>query len=723
MEVTAASIVRVALPGPLRTLFDYRAQAPLLPGTRVQVEFGKRTLVGVVMDCVDESEHTGPLKGVLEVLDRAPVLAPPLLDLMRRVSEYYLHPLGDTVAHALPVLLRRGEPLRTAHQSTWQLSAHAPESPDDAPGTRQRQALHLLAEHPDGLTSTELAQSGISSATLRSLRSRDWIQATPRRRFEIQHTPTFTLTGEQNDAVQSILSDTASFRCHLLEGVTGSGKTEVYLQVIRNIVDAGRQVLVLIPEIGLTPQTLGRFQERFGDDVGVSHSGFTDLQRLSAWVACQRGERRILIGTRSAVFTPLPDLGLIVVDEEHDSSFKQEEGLRYCARDVAIMRAQAAGCPVILGSATPAFESLNNALRRRYRHHRMMHRATGSAAPTIRLLDIRGRHLDEGLSDELIRLIAQHLERGHQVLVFLNRRGFAPILMCHQCGWTASCARCDARFTLHREPPALICHHCDARRGIPSACPDCGGDELDALGLGTQRTEQTLSRLFPGYPVIRIDRDTMRSRKRFEHALAQVHSEAPMILLGTQMLAKGHHFPGVTLVAVVNADAGLFSADFRGPEHMAQIVLQVAGRAGRASRPGEVVLQTHHPEHPTVAALATGDYHGFALRALEERRLARFPPHTHMAILRAEAQSLSRPMEFLNQLKQHLEPSPALEIMGPLPSPMQRKAGRHRCQLVLLSRSRPLLHQSLQRLLDAAQDHESRRQVHWSIDVDPLDTF
>lgn len=725
MEVSSATIVKVAMPGPLRTLFDYRADAPLPAGIRVRVEFGKHVRVGAVMECVNESHHRGSLKSVLEVLDEEPVLTPELLALVHRVADYYLHPLGDAVAHALPVALRRGEPLRAVQDTVWQLTGNAP-GVDDAPGARQRQALRLLADHPTGLTSAELAQFAITSASLRRMGARGWIESVTRRSM-IRTTPPLTLTDEQSVAVGSILADTESFHCHLLEGITGSGKTEVYLQVIRKIIDAGRQILVLVPEIGLTPQTESRFRERFGDEVCVSHSGLTDLQRLTAWTQCRRGERRIMIGTRSAVFTSMCNLGLIVVDEEHDPSFKQEEGLRYSARDVAIMRAQAAGCPVILGSATPAFETLNNALRDRYRPCRMLRRATGNPPPPIRLLDIRGRHLDEGLSDELIRLIEEHLERGQQVLVFLNRRGYAPILMCHQCGWTADCPRCDARFTVHREPPGLICHHCETRRAVPATCPECHHPDLDAFGLGTQRTEQTLSRLFPDAPVIRIDRDTVRSRRRLESALAQVRTEAPMILLGTQMLAKGHHFPAVTLVAVVNADAGLFSADFRGPERIAQIVLQVAGRAGRASRPGEVILQTHHPDHPTVAALASGDYHGFALDALEQRRQARLPPYTHMAILRAEAQELRTPMEFLGQLKQRLfqpgEQPEELEVMGPLPSPMQRKAGRHRCQLVLLSRNRAILRQSLGTLLDAARSHASRRRVRWSIDVDPLDTF
>ncbi|MEJ2130182.1 MAG: primosomal protein N' [Gammaproteobacteria bacterium] len=735
MEIAQACVARVAVPGPLRTLFDYRAEHRLAAGIRVRVELGKRIVVGVVMECIDESAHTGDLKSVIDVLDTSPVLDSALLKLIRRVSDYYLHPLGDTAAHALPVALRRGEPPRVAREAAWKRTALAPEDPEAAPGARQRDALRLLAAHPRGLGAGELAREGISSKTLERLRARGWIEpgaprpARPRVALaDTEAHPGFrdgslTLTDEQRAAVESIAASLSSFQCHLLEGITGSGKTEVYLRLIRQVLDTGRQVLVLVPEIGLTPQTVSRFRERFGDAVGVSHSGLTDLQRLTEWTACARKERRVLIGTRSAVFTPMPELALIVVDEEHDTSFKQEDGLRYSARDVAIMRAQATECPVILGSATPALESLNNALRGRYRHHRMLRRATGNPPPTIRLLDIRGRDLDEGLCDELIALIRRHLERGHQVLVFLNRRGFAPVLMCHQCGWTASCSRCDARFTLHREPPALICHHCDTRRGIPGTCPECAHPELDALGLGTQRTEQTLARLFPTHPVIRVDRDTMRSRHRLDSTLAVVRSEAPMILLGTQMLAKGHHFPGVTLVTVINADAGLFSADFRGPERMAQIVLQVAGRAGRANRTGEVVLQTHHPDHPTVAALATGDYHAFALGALTERRQARLPPYAHMAMLRAEAQDLGRPLEFLHQLKHGMSVPAGLEVVGPLPSPMQRKAGRHRCQMVLLSSRRSMLRHALEHLRDAAQSHPSRRRVRWSIDVDPLDTF
>jgi primosomal protein N' (replication factor Y) len=503
----------------------------------------------------------------------------------------------------------------------------------------------------------------------------------------------------------------------LLDGITGSGKTEVYLRFIAEVLNAGRQVLVLVPEIALTPQTLARFEARFGD-AAVMHSNLSDNARLQAWLKVRNGEARILIGTRSAVLTPFADLGLIVVDEEHDASFKQTDGLRYSARDLAVKRARDLDIPLILGSATPSFESLHNALSGRYRHVLLTERAGGATLPEYQLIDIRGHSLDGGLSEDLIRAIGAHLEAGGQALVFLNRRGFAPSMVCGHCQWQARCPGCELPMTMHQRPPALICHHCGRRQGLPETCPDCGHNALIAVGSGTQRCEDVLSERFPDVPVYRIDRDTTRSQQRLEAQLEAIGNGQPAVLVGTQMLAKGHHFPDVTLVAVVNADGGFMSPDFRAPERTAQLIVQVAGRAGRAERAGTVIIQTYQPDSPLLTTLIRDGYRAFARQELESRAVAELPPHTPMALLRAEAVQGEDARRWLEVLAGYL--GPGLSVYGPAPALMPRVADRQRFQLMLTAASRRALHQAL---LPLKNLDDTPRGVRWSLDVDPYDTY
>jgi primosomal protein N' (replication factor Y) len=516
---------------------------------------------------------------------------------------------------------------------------------------------------------------------------------------------------------------TQGFHCHLLEGVTGSGKTEIYLQLIARCLERGEQALLLVPEIGLTPQTVARFERRFDADIAVLHSGLTDAQRYRAWEAARSGLAHIVIGTRSAVFTPLARPGLIVVDEEHDSSFKQQDGFRYNARDVAIKRGQLEDCPVLLGSATPALESLNNALAGRYGHHRLTQRAGGSTLPAVRLLDLRRQALTAGFSEPLQAAIRTTLDRGLQCLLFLNRRGYAPTLQCHDCGWIASCDHCDARLTLHRRERRLRCHHCGMATPSPAACPDCHSGQLLSLGLGTEQAEDYLRGTFGGIPVYRVDSDSMQGRESMQSLVTQVRSGEPCILLGTQMLAKGHHFPGVALVAVLDMDALLFSTDFRGEERAAQLLTQVAGRAGRSDVSGEVILQSHHPDHPALRAMLDSDYHEYALGLLEDRRRRALPPAGSMAVVRRDCTDADTGEAFLAGLRSDLAGKlpREVQVIGPLPAPMQRRAGRFRSQLLLHAPRRAILHAAARLLVEQAGLRRAARGLNWSIDIDPLE--
>ncbi|HEY0634092.1 MAG TPA: primosomal protein N', partial [Gammaproteobacteria bacterium] len=533
------------------------------------------------------------------------------------------------------------------------------------------------------------------------------------------------LNSAQHVAVSAITAAAGTFQPFLLDGVTGSGKTEVYLQAIAPVLAAGRQVLLLVPEIGLTPQLVERFRRRFAVPLGLLHSGLSDGERQCAWLMARDGHAPIVIGTRSALFTPLRNPGLIIVDEEHDPSFKQQEGFRYSARDVAIVRAHQLGIPIVLGSATPSLESLHNAQAGRYRLLRLPERAGSALHPKMRLLDVRQQPLQEGLAEPLALLMRRHLERGGQVLLFLNRRGYSPALICHDCGHVAGCPRCDARLTYHSAQRRLRCHHCGTERPVPTQCPKCGSADLRPLGQGTERIEEGLRARFPGVGLVRIDRDTTSRKGAMTALLLEVHAGEARILIGTQMVAKGHHFPEVTLVGILDADQGLFSADFRASERMAQLILQVAGRAGRAERPGEVVIQTHVPDHPLLRTLVESDYHAFAEAALRERAQAQFPPFSHLALLRAEAVDPTAPLTFLEAARRLAEGHAAagVQLLGPVPAPMERRAGRTRAQLLLQSSSRTGLHRLLEPWVVALEGLKEGRKVRWSLDVDPAELF
>jgi primosomal protein N' (replication factor Y) len=725
--------LRIAVPVPLRQLFDYLPLAldnlkSTAPGTRVRVSFQNRSLIGIVMPSpMDAENYSAKLKPITEPLDDNPVITEDILQLCQWASNYYHFPIGEVVFHALPSLLRQGKPATYIKEHYYQLTETGRtvnlETLQRSP--KQIEVIKLLLQHPSGLTAKQLKAHTFTKALITNLQNKNLLQvygeiATASKQAIQQP---LSLNIEQQNAMTAIRAANTTFQVFLLDGVTGSGKTEVYLQAITDIIDQDKQVLVLVPEIGLTPQTIQRFRERFSVPVVALHSGLSEKERLNAWLAAKQGDAKIIIGTRSAIFSPFQNLGLIVVDEEHDLSFKQQEGLRYNARDLAIMRAHFKNIPVILGSATPALESLQKAHLGRYQHLRLLERAGNAALPQFRILDIRKASLEQGLSTQLIDNIKLHLDAGNQVMLFLNRRGFAPVLMCHQCGWMVICKRCDARMTYHQSPTHLHCHHCDSRRHIPTQCEACREKNLTTIGLGTERLESILQKYFPDTAIARIDRDSTQRKGKMEELLDGIQEGKFQILIGTQMLAKGHHFPNVTLVAIVDADSGFFSSDFRALERMGQLVLQVSGRAGRAEKQGTVIIQTHHPEHPLLHQLIHESYQKFALSLLEEREQALLPPFSFFALFRAEAHDPEQANDFLRQIKNLAKHATDIQLLGPIAAPMPKRAGQHRAQLLLQSTQRPLLQNFLTTLIQQIEKIPGKQKVRWSLDVDPLEMF
>ncbi len=734
-------ILAVAVDAPLRRLFDYRAPpqhepVPLQPGQRVWVPFGRRKAVGVIMELREQSDvPEGRLKDALALIDRDPVLDPVLLDLLRWSADYYRHPPGEVIAAALPVALRNGaEAMATAER--WALSAAARTGSAEPIGmraTRLREMADYLAAHGPAGAAELGALSTRWRDHVRELEQRGWVI-----RVREDTLPTWAsglaldavraigpeLSAHQRQAVDAIESAHGTYASFVLHGVTGSGKTEVYLRAIAEVVARGEQALVLVPEISLTPQLVARFAERFPGPLAVLHSGLTDTDRLQAWRAARSGLARVVIGTRSAVFAPLTRPGLIVIDEEHDASYKQQDGFRYSARDLALARAQRLGIPVVLGSATPSLESLERVRAGRAQRLDLPNRTAGAKPPSLHLIDLRAHAETQGMATPTMLTIRRHLDAGGQVLVYLNRRGYAPTLFCPGCGWVAPCPRCDARLTVHQRERSLECHHCGTHRPIPEICPDCG-EAVKPVGQGTERIEETLAAMFPAYTLARIDRDAVRKRGALEATLDRIQSGEVRLLVGTQMLTKGHHFPEVTLVVVLNADQGLFGTDFRAAERLAQTIVQVAGRAGRADKAGEVLIQTEYPDHPLLQQLVTGGYEAFATAALAERELARWPPFARVAVLRAEAPGRAAPQEFLERAKAYaLECGvDGVEMLGPASAPMERRAGHYRAQLLLHAASHSPLQRLLARWVPMLEEAPGARKVRWALDVDPLELF
>ncbi len=730
----SAAILCVAVPSPLRRSFDYYPPAgtdvvAITPGMRVKLPFGRTTVVGLVLDVIASSRiDIKRMKRALAVLDQEALLPADILKLMRWASAYYHHPIGEVVLSALPTLLREGGPAQVRTVASWHLSAAGRDAKPEALTRAPRQAalLRLLQGRAQGLQIGQITE-GNWRPVLHKLMVRGWVEQcedaglTPTAQDPSDTPP--GLNTHQDTAVKAVLDALDSFQAFLLDGVTGSGKTEVYLRLIERVIAGGRQALVLVPEIGLTPQLVQRFQRRFQVQVAVLHSNLSDQERLHAWLAARDGSASIVLGTRSAVFTPLHRPGIFIIDEEHDLSFKQQDGFRYHARDVAVRRAQYAGVPIVLGSATPALESLHNVRQGRYRHLVLPQRAGAARAPGICVVDVRHQSLEGGLSQSLRAAMEQHLAKAEQVLLFLNRRGYAPSLICQDCGWLVPCSRCDARLVFYQGQNRLRCHHCGAERPVVTRCGSCDSAKLRPLGQGTERVEQTLLQYFPNTGIVRIDRDSTRRKGSMQAMLEGVHEGRSGILIGTQMLAKGHHLPNVTLVGILDADQGLFGVDFRSPERMAQLIVQVTGRAGRSDKPGQVMIQTRHPDHPLLRALLSQGYAAFAQAALAERHLAALPPYTCMALLRATAVQSEPPQDFLNQARElglTLDMKP-VQLLGPVAAPMERRAGRYRAQLLVQAAQRTDLQHFLGAWIPQLEDLKIARKVRWSIDVDPME--
>ena len=656
------SCVRVALDVPLPKLFEYSLPEEIeaRAGDRVAVRFGAQQKIGVVIeDSITPQLAADRIKPIAARRDDAPRLPPDWIALMRFLSGYYHRPLGETVISALPPRLRSTKPLP--------------------------KKVLKSADTPSG---TLFVQS-------------------------------HALTALQAGVVERIRP---GFHAYLLHGVTGSGKTEVYLNLVARTLERGEQALILVPEISLTPQLEARFRHAFPEtSLALMHSGLEDIARTGAWLAAARGTAGIVLGTRLAVLAPLPKLGLIVVDEEHDSSFKQHEGLRYSARDAAVYRAKLAGCPVILGTATPSLETWHNWRLGRYERLELAERASpGARLPAVRTVDMRQDPPEQGLCKSLLVEMEKRLAQREQSLIFINRRGYAPVLACEACGWTAGCERCSARMVLHAPDRRLHCHHCGAQAAIPRACPTCGNVDLKPMGRGTQRVEETLAARFPDARVVRIDRDSARRRGELTRTLEGIRRGEGDILVGTQLLAKGHDFPALTLVGVLNADSALVSTDYRAPERLFSVLEQVAGRAGRRERPGEVLIQTRYPHHPLFKALERHDFGGFAESQLADRKAAGFPPFVFEAALRAEAPKLDAAIEFLKQAAASVQPPEEVRVFDPVPHLLTRRADLERAQLVMQSGSRQALQDHLKHLSEHLFE-SAPRQIRWHLDVDPIE--
>lgn len=729
--MSGEKIISVGLDVPVQTLFDYRVDGASHAdiGCRVRVPFGRGERIGIVLDVRDRSELPAhKLKRATQLYREGPRLALEDIDLLRFTADYYQHALGAVVMNTLPAKLCRTEPSTRTAQTGFVvtdrgMSAVVNMLPARAHAQRRLLAALQARQSIDRKAALEISRNAVS--ILKAFVSEGWAEERlleePVPAARSVRAPSPPLTTYQQEAVNAIRAALGRYSAFLLLGVTGSGKTEVYLHAIEAALTAGRQALLLVPEIALTPQLCETVSARFGNTALVTlHSGLNESERLRHWCAAQSGTARIVVGTRLAVFVPMPELGVVIVDEEHDTSFKQSEGLCYSARDVAVVRARQRGIPVVLGSATPALESYYNAQRERYRLLELPERINATP-PRVHTIDTRAARMDEGLAPPLIEALKERLARREQSLVFINRRGFAPVLMCHACGWLSGCERCSAQLVLHLRERKLRCHHCGHERGVPVHCPDCGNAELSPVGQGTQRIEDALGRIFPSARVLRIDRDSTRRKHAWADMREQIHAGAVDILVGTQILAKGHDFPRLTLVGVLNADGALYSADFRASERLFALLMQVAGRAGRADIRGDVLIQTEFPDHPLYAALRTQDVKAYAAALLAEREQAEFPPFVYQALLRAEAPKLEAALEFLDEAAQvGRRIGHAVTIYDPVPAPMTRLAGRERAHLLVQSSARQPLQAFLRSWrgeLAAARGTRAR----WSLDVDPLE--
>ena len=719
-------VVKVSISNTLQADFDYFSNEDdaILIGTRVLVPFRNSQRLGIISAIGKAQANTDKIKTIETVLDDEPIISQEILRLCQWVSQYYQAPLGEVLALAMPKKLRQGEKAELIRPDYFKLSHDLETTLNNLSNKalKQRELVNKLSQTP--LTQKQITALGYSNHQIKTLEKNSLIT-----RFKRKNTPPpckkvnedkLALNQEQAVAFDAIIQGLNHYSCFLLQGVTGSGKTEIYLQVIDKVLSKDKQVLFLVPEIGLTPQLVQRFKRRFNDTIVTLHSKLNDTERLQNWLLAREGIAKIIIGTRSAVFTQMPHLGLCIIDEEHDASLKQMESVHFSARETAMMRCHFNDIPIILGSATPSLESLYNAKQGKYKLLTLKQKAMNKHRTFYKLIDCRNKPLYHGITDELLSHIDRHLQLGNQVLVFLNRRGYSPVLMCHQCGYIKDCHKCDAHMTLHTIDNSMQCHHCGILKKVPKQCENCQSRELLPIGVGTQRVFDYLMSRFNHYKVLRIDKDETRKKYSLEEKLSEIESGNANLIIGTQMLAKGHHFPKLTLVAIIDIDSSLYSHDFRSLERMGQLVTQVSGRAGRASQPGEIIIQTHQPDNNELNLLLQKGYEYLANELLIQRQQTEFPPYSHLSLIRARAKTQKRVYHFLTNAKSLLQ-NQDIVILGPALAPLEKKGGYYRMQLLIKSKSRNILSQAMTKLRAQLHRQKITNGIIWSIDIDPQD--
>ncbi len=733
----SARFLKIALPVPLRQLYDYKIDqhlkhAKFSPGMRVGVPFGReKNQIGVIFR-VSKQSQVAPdkLRSINHIIDNEPLLSRKDLRLLAWASDYYHHPIGEVIFTALPGLLRRGGAAKKSDMEVFALSEKGRRLDGEAlnKAPLQKALLSLLLACADtGLRRAELkAKHKNYSRALGALLEKGLIirkQGTPADGGGLSHEGrSIALNAQQQAAVRAVLSNPDIHHTHVLQGITGSGKTEVYIEAIRHSIKKNRQALVLVPEIGLTTQFIDRLKQRLAVDVRVQHSRLNDAERLENWMAARDGRAAVIIGTRSAIWIPLKHPGIYIVDEEHDPSYKQEDGFRYSAKDIAVVRSHIDGVPCVLGSATPSLETIENIRSNKYTGLSLPVRALGVRPPAIQIVSLQHQALGNAFSKQLLAEIRATLKRKNQVLLFLNRRGYAPVILCHGCGWYSECSRCSSKMTYHKDADKLICHHCDRQEALPLQCPVCDLPRLIQLGHGTQRIDRSLSALFPEARILRMDRDSTRGKGAIDNMLKAMTCGDADILIGTQMLAKGHHFPKLTLVGIIDADSGLLSTDFRASERMAQLIVQVSGRAGRGDAPGKVMIQTRFPKHPLLQTLVRQGYDKFANSLLTERKQAQLPPYSYLALLRTQAHERKDAIGFLQRAREKLETlSSSMAIFGPVTAPIEKRRGRYRNQLFIQSNNRNTLRAVMATWTRLLESMPGSKKIRWSLDIDPQD--
>ena len=718
----------IAVPSPLHRVFEYLppsdTQITPQPGARVKVSFSGRDIIGIFLEQRrSELPAATALKHAKTLLDsKVPLLGSDQLKLLWWLSDYYLIPQGEALQLGLATLERKGRPVWTAEPDHIALKPGI--ATIDRLSTRaskQRAAAQFIGEKTVSIAS--LTRKGFSAAVISALIESDVAEKKLSEQPARSPKLTVTLTDAQRQICATLKANMRGFKPHLLEGVTGSGKTEVYIECIREVIAKERQALVIIPEIGLTPQIKQRFEAALGCEVPLIHSALTEAERARTWAMARSGAAHVVIGTRSSVFCSFRALGLIIVDEEHDPSFKQQDHPRYSARDVAVKRAQICNCPVIMGSATPSLESIANCDQGRYQHHTLTQRPNGRTLPDISLIDTRGLALRSGLSDESINQIRCALDRNEQALLFINRRGFAHSLQCEDCGWVANCQHCDSFMAVHRTPPHLSCHYCNTKTSAPTYCHHCNSTRLTSRGIGTEQLEILMNRHFSKTPVFRIDSDNIKNMETLSQALHGIANAESAILLGTQMLSKGHDFPRVTCVVVVDADSLLYSPDFRAEERLLQLLVQVAGRAGRSSLPGKVLIQTRSPDHPMMQQLVERSYSDQARVLLLRRDALRLPPKGAMGLIRSDSKQEKDAIDFLDALREQLPIHDEVRLIGPMPTLMTRRANMYRYQIIVHAQTRRAVHSLLEAARDIGSQQKLGRKVSWFVEIDPTETL